>query len=139
MKRLNEDIVKFAPGTTAINEVIDTMYSGGATTQKEEVVIPGWEQTQLPNTAAQVGFYKRVVGNACRSCHIAQPFANVSSERAGVDLQFRTARDFLRSQVVTGGGTFSPFSSAETRVCENHVMPHAKRTHDIFLGPVLSQ
>jgi hypothetical protein len=134
MKRLNEDIVKFAPGTIAINEVIDTMYSGGATTQKEEVVIPGWEQTQLPNTAAQVGFYKRVVGNACRSCHIAQPFANVSSERAGVDLQFRTVRDFLRSQVVTGGGTFSPFSSAEARVCENHVMPHAKRTHDIFLG-----
>ena len=134
MKRLNEDIVKFAPGTTAINEVIDAMYAGGATTQKEEFVVPGWEQTQLPNTAAQVNFYKRVMGNACRSCHIAQPFANVSNERAGVDLQFRSARDFLRSQVVSGGGTFSPFSSAEQRVCADHVMPHAKRTHDIFWG-----
>lgn len=134
MKRLNEDIVKFAPGTTAINEVIDAMYTGGATTQREEFTVPGWEKTQLPNTAAQVDFYKRVMGNACRACHIAQPFTNMSNERAGVDLQFRTARDFLRSQVVTSGGTFSPFSSAEQRVCADHVMPHAKRTHDIFWG-----
>lgn len=136
-KRLNQDIVRNAPLLPApnpIGEVIDGMYAGGVANQKEEFVTAGWLSSTLPNTAAQEQFYKRTLGNACRTCHIAQPFQNVSNERAGVDLTFRTARDFLRSQAITGGGSFSPFSSAETRVCVDHVMPHALRTHDIFWG-----
>lgn len=136
MKRLNEDIVRNAPSLPApdaIADVITAMYSGSST-QKEEFVVPGWAQATLPSTAAQEVFYKRVIGDTCRTCHTAQPFSNVSAQRAGVDLQFRTARDFLRSQSITGGGTFSPFSGAEQRVCSEHVMPHAKRTHDIFWG-----
>lgn len=119
MKRLNQDIVRNAPSLPApdaIAEVIDGMYSGGSATQKEEFVIPGWQQSQLPKTTAQEVFYKRVVGNVCRTCHIAQPFAN---------LRFRSAPDFL------SGGYLS---FAEQRVCSEHVMPHAKRTHDIFWG-----
>ena len=138
IKRLNEDIVQhapsLAPGTDAIASVIGAMYAGGSATQHEEFVVDGWKQSTLPNTAAQEQFYRRVIGNACRTCHIAQPFANASSERAGVDLQFRSARDFLRSQPIGGGGSFSPFSAAEQRVCVDHVMPHAKRTHEIFWG-----
>ncbi len=138
IKHLNEDIVQHAPSVApapdAIATVIAAMYAGGATTQHEEFVVDGWKQGTLPNTAAQEQFYRRVLGNACRTCHIAQPFANASSERAGVDLQFRSARDFLRSQPIAGGGSFSPFSAAEQRVCVDHVMPHAKRTHDIFWG-----
>jgi len=137
MKHLNQDIVANAPSLPApdpVADVISEMYSGGSATQKVDFVVPGWQQTQLPNTLAQEAFYKRVLANACRTCHITQLFANVSTERAGVDLQFRSARDFLRSQAITGGGTFSPFSQAEQRVCVDHVMPHAKRTHDIFWG-----
>ena len=137
MKRLNEDIVRNAPALPApdaVADVVTAMYAGGVATQREEFVVPGWAQAQLPNTAAQEDFYKRVVGNACRTCHMTQVFANMSSARLGVDLQFRTARDFLRSQPITGGGNFSPFSFAEQRVCVDHVMPHAKRTHDIFWG-----
>ena len=137
MKRLNQDIVRHAPSLPApdpIADVVDAMYSGGSATQHEEFVVPGWAQTELPNTVVQENFYRRVVGNACRTCHIAQPFANVSAQRAGVDLQFRSARDFLRSQPINGGGSFSALSSAEQRACADHVMPHARRTHDIFWG-----
>ncbi len=137
MKRLNQDIVQNAPSLPApdpVADVIAGMYSGGATTQNEDFVIPGWQQSQLPNTLEQEAFYKRVVANTCRTCHITQLFANISNERAGVDLQFRSARDFLRNQSITGGGSFSPITAAEGRVCSDHVMPHAKRTHDIFWG-----
>lgn len=134
-KRLNQDIVRNAPSIPApdpIADIIDQMYLGGVTDQREEFVVPGWAQTTLPNTVAQERFYSRVIGNACRTCHVAQPFANVSVERAGVDLQFRTARDYVRRQSISGGGSFSPFTGAEVRVCTEHVMPHAKRTHDLF-------
>jgi hypothetical protein len=136
MKHLNEDIVRNAPaGVDAIGEVVTAMYAGGSSTQHEDFLVPGWEHTTLPNTVAQETYYKRVVSNACRTCHNSQPFANVSSERAGVDLQFRSALNFLRSQTIGAGpGTFSPFSAAEQRVCTDHVMPHARRTHDIFWG-----
>jgi cytochrome c5 len=135
MKHLNEDIVRNAPaGVDAIGEVVTAMYAGSSN-QLEDFLVPGWVQTTLPNTAAQETYYKRVVSNACRTCHNSQPFANASLERAGVDLQFRSARNFLRSQTIgTGPGTFSPFSAAEQRVCDEHVMPHALRTHDIFWG-----
>jgi hypothetical protein len=135
MKHLNEDIVRNAPaGVDAIGEVVTAMYAGSST-QLEDFLIPGWERTTLPTTVAQETYYKRVVSNACRTCHNSQPFANASLERAGVDLQFRSARDFLRSQTIgTGPGTFSPFSAAEQRVCTDHVMPHALRTHNIFWG-----
>ncbi len=137
MKHLNEDIVRNAPSIPApdpIADVVTAMYSGGSATQHEDFLVPGWQQSQLPNTVAQEAFYKRVISNACRTCHTTQPFANVSNQRAGVDLQFRSARDFLRSQAITGGGAFSPITAAEVRVCSDHVMPHAQRTHDIFWG-----
>ena len=131
IKHLNQDIVAQVPplsGPDAIGEVIAEMYNGSAI-QKEEFVVNGWKQTTLPNTVAQEKFYSRVVGNACRTCHTAQPFSNVTN---GIDLQFKTARDFLRTQ--TGTLSLSPFSAAEQRVCAQHVMPHARRTNAIYWG-----
>ena len=134
MKHLNQDIVQNAPSIAApdpIADVVTAMYAGGPS-QDENFIVPGWKQSQLPNTVAQEGFYKRVVSDACRTCHTTQPFANVSNERAGVDLQFRSAHDFLRNQTITTGGSLTPLAAAEGRVCTDHVMPHARRTHDIL-------
>src|SRR5260370_31885850 len=52
-----------------------------------------------------------------------------------MNLQFSSARDFLRNQAITGSpATYSAFTQAEQRVCSDHVMPHAQRTFDIFWG-----
>jgi hypothetical protein len=138
MKHLNQDIVAHVPpltGPDPLADVISGMYPGAPTTQDENFVVPGWRQTTLPNTAAQEAFYKRVVADTCRNCHILQPFANVSNEREGMNLQFNSARDFLRSQAITGSpATYSAFTQAEQRVCSDHVMPHAQRTFEIFWG-----
>jgi cytochrome c5 len=119
-KRLNQDIVRnipaSAPATDTIVAVVDAMYDGGATTQHEEFVVPTWKQAAQPKTVVQEHFYKRVVGNACRTCHAAQPFAT---------LQFKSAEAFIRDGYL---------GTAESRVCEQHVMPHARRTHDILWG-----
>jgi hypothetical protein len=138
MKHLNQDIVAHVPpltGPDPLADIISGMYPGAPVTQEENFVVPGWRQSTLPNTVAQEAFYKRVVADTCRNCHVLQPFANVSNERAGMNLQFSTARDFLRSQAITGSpATFSAFSQAEQRVCSDHVMPHALRTFEIFWG-----
>ncbi len=138
MKHLNQDIVAHVlplTGPDPLADVISGMYPGAPVTQDENFVVPAWRQATLPNTAAQEAFYKRVVANTCRNCHVLQPFANVSNERAGMNLQFSSARDFLRNQAITGSpATYSAFTQAEQRVCSDHVMPHAQRTFDIFWG-----
>jgi cytochrome c5 len=137
MKHLNQDIVAHVPpltGPDPLADVISAMYPGAPVTQNEDFVVNNWKQTTLPNTAAQEAFYKRVVSNTCRTCHVLQPFANVSTQRAGVNLQFSSAHDFLRNQGITGGGSFTALGQAEQRVCSDHVMPHAQRTFEIFWG-----
>jgi hypothetical protein len=56
--------------------------------------------------------YKHVVGNACRTCHAAN---------AAPLLHFVNAKQVI-----------DILGNAEVRVCAQHVMPHAKRTHDLF-------
>jgi hypothetical protein len=62
--------------------------------------------------------YRNVVGKTCRTCHVTNPFPSLRFDQA--------------TQMIDNLG------SAEVRVCEQHVMPHAKVTHDKFwkgVGP----
>jgi len=119
-KHLNEDIVRnapsLAPADDPIGDIVAGMYSGGSLTQHEEFAVTKWQQTAQPKTVVQENFYKRVVSDACRTCHAAQLFSN---------LQFSSAENFIRDNMLF---------KAEGRVCTDHVMPHASRTHNIFWG-----
>jgi hypothetical protein len=115
-KQLNTSIVSAvaqAVGDTAIQNVIDEMYSGGASTQIESFTVAGWRAPAVPEPA-KPAFYQGTVSNACRMCHTAQAIPG---------LRFESATDFIG--LLSGVGT---------RVCTQHVMPHANRTHEIFWG-----
>jgi hypothetical protein len=115
-KLLNTTIVSpvaQAVGDLAIKNVVDEMYSGGASTQIENFTVAGWRAPAAPEPA-KPAFYQGTVSNACRMCHTAQPFPA---------LRFDSATDFL-----------GYLSAVGTRVCNQHVMPHAERTHEIFWG-----
>lgn len=115
-KQLNTDIVSGvvqAIPDPAIHDVIDEMYSGNSATQHEDFTVAGWRAPAAPESA-KPAFYKGTVSNACRMCHTAQPF---------LALRFDSASAFV-----------SLLGSVGTRVCTQHVMPHADRTHEIFWG-----
>ena len=115
-KQLNTDIVSSvvqAIGHLTIKNVVDEMYSGGSATQHEDFTVSGWRAPTAPEPA-KPAFYKGTVSNACRMCHTAQPFST---------LRFENASDFINFLGQVG-----------TRVCTQHVMPHANRTHEIFWG-----
>lgn len=120
-KALNQQIVRAlaldqtASGddASAISEVVDEMYSGGAANQIESFAVAGWRAPAAAEPA-KPEFYRSAFSNTCRMCHTAQSFPA---------LQFRTASDFV-----------SQLSAVGTRVCSQHVMPHAERTHQIFWG-----
>ena len=115
-KQLNIDIVAGvvqAVGNLAIKNVVDEMYLGGSATQLEDFAVAGWRSPAAPEPAKSV-FYKGTVSNACRMCHTAQPFPAI---------RFENATDFVNLLTAVG-----------TRVCTQHVMPHANRTHEIFWG-----
>jgi cytochrome c5 len=114
-KNLNVNIVRevaTATGATgaAIVELIDTWYAGGSATQLEDAVITNWDAAN-PNSNAH-RFYKDVFARACRTCHVAQP---------------------LTAPVYTNKGDFeADITNVQKRVCSEKVMPHAKRTNNIF-------
>lgn len=111
-KQLNEDIVKNTPPDAAIADVVTKMYAGGAN-QDESFVVAGWNAT--PNRQVM---YRDVVARTCRTCHVANVFPTLKFDQS--------------TQVIDLLG------ASENRVCVQHVMPHAKRTHDIFwtsVGP----
>ncbi len=115
-KTLNTTIVRpvaVATGDTAIANVVDEMYSGGAANQHEDFTVAGWRAPAAPEPA-KAAFYQGTVSNACRMCHNAQPFPG---------LRFEAASDFV-----------SRLPQVGSRVCTQHVMPHAERTHEIFWG-----
>ena len=118
-QQLNDIVAGVAAdvGATAITDVITEMYPGGATPQIENFTVAGWRAPAAPEPA-KAAFYKGMVSNACRMCHIAQPAANPINSN---DLRFNTAAGFLNVLSAVGG-----------RVCTEQVMPHARRTHDIF-------
>jgi K319L-like, PKD domain len=122
-KHLNEDYVWNATPSAATKEVIDGLYGAAAGTnpplpsanQVPPFTVSGWTGTSIsPN---QEETYKEVVGPSCRSCHISQPSY----------LWWNTAAQFKGFAIII-----------EPRVCQQHVMPHAKVTHNRFwlsLGP----
>jgi mono/diheme cytochrome c family protein len=114
-KSLNEDIVKGVGNGTgtgaAIVEVIDTsFYPGNSATQIEDKVVANWDPGNVNSNAHR--FYRDVFARACRTCHTAQPFSA---------LTFTDHNTFEASIV-----------DVQNRVCNQKVMPHAQRTHDVF-------
>lgn len=114
---LNKDVVAFVPsslpGDTAITDLINGLHPVPGADQDENFVVTGWNAQPLEQQ-----MYRDVVARTCRTCHIASPF---------IDLKFSDS-----------GQAKSRLGAIETRVCAQHVMPHAKRTHDIFwtsVGP----
>lgn len=131
-KALNEQIVNAAPlvgATDPIKQVVTGMYSGSnPNLQFRDFSVPGWQTGASSNVTGQSNFYQRVVADACRTCHIAQPF---------VQLQFNTSQKFLHllnppAPVIANN--YLMLGTAQNRVCGDYVMPHAFRTHEIFWG-----
>jgi hypothetical protein len=109
---LNQSIVGATNPGAAITDIIANMYSAGIP-QKEDFVVTGWNSSPIKQT-----MYKTVVANACRTCHTANPV---------LDLRFTDD-----SQLIATATSPARLGSAENRVCTQHVMPHSKRTHDLF-------
>ncbi|MDB5933375.1 MAG: hypothetical protein JWQ01_719 [Massilia sp.] len=115
-KQLNQEIVAGvaqAAGNLSVKDVIDEMYAGGVATQREAFSVAGWRAPAAPEPA-KAAFYGGMVSNSCRMCHTAQ---------LAPAIRFDTASGFL-----------AKLSEVGTRVCIQHVMPHAARTHEIFWG-----
>jgi Carboxypeptidase regulatory-like domain len=127
IKTLNEQIVSAAPPaptTDPISEVISGLYNNGASaTQIHNFTVPGWAAGASANAPNQNIFYQGVVANVCRTCHIAQPYAQ---------LHFNTSDKFLNVNTAVSTGNHLMLGTAQDRVCGDYVMPHALRTHDIF-------
>ncbi len=114
-KGLNIDIVKEVAQNTgvhgvAINEIIDEFYSGGALNQIEEAVVANWDGAVPASDSHK--FYRDVFAPTCRTCHISRPFGAPS---------FTSKADF-----------HSAIANVQNRVCSQNIMPHAKRTSEIF-------
>jgi hypothetical protein len=137
IKSLNKDIVDLvpagAPTTDPIREVVKALYDdgtlAGAAAQILNSPVTGWKAGQpAPNNLpGQTNFYNKVVANACRTCHTAQPFAQ---------LQFNTADKFVNLNGINiqqaSANNKLMLGTAQLRVCGDYVMAHALRTHDIF-------
>lgn len=119
-RRLNE-IVKIAPppdpldlSSDLIEVLFNRWYTGPITPpalQVENAVVPSWD-----TDARRTNFYSSVVAKSCRTCHIASPFARFRFEQPGS----------------VGVGIDGNIDAVQNRVCSEHVMPHARRTHDLF-------
>jgi cytochrome c5 len=119
-KTLNEQIVLATnPGphtTLYIAEAYDGDNGVPATTQEELLVISDPGAAAADRWTAQPPgqeMYKHVIGNACRTCHATNPVPE---------------RHFVNAKQVIDDLGFL----VENLVCSQHVMPHAKRTHDLF-------
>ena len=121
-RTLNLDIVQHVPegalASDPVVELINELYPGSppAATQDDNAVVPNWDKAN-PVSADHI-FYRDVFARACRTCHITSPFGNIVMNDK---MQFRAL-----------------IATVQTRVCNEHVMPHAQRTHDLFwtsLGP----
>lgn len=130
IKDLNEQIVAFAPPAgsgDAIAEVVTGMYanSNPPGTQNLNFDVPGWQNGASANLPNQSNFYQKVVANACRTCHTAQPFPQ---------LQFNTSEKFLRLTSFADPANTLMLGTAQLRVCGDYTMPHAFRTHEVLWG-----
>jgi hypothetical protein len=112
-RQLNQDIVQATQPHQAIADVVTGMYQGNPAQQDENFVVAGWNSHPVHQT-----MYRDVVARACRTCHIANSFPA---------LRFQTAQ-----QAISDPSNSARLGNIEQRVCVQGVMPHAKRTHEIF-------
>jgi cytochrome c5 len=118
-KTLNEQIVLGTTTGPHTQLYVGEMYDGDngvpATTQEELVVVSDPTAAANDRWTAQASkqeMYKHVIGNACRTCH---------ATNATPSLHFVNAKQVI-----------DILGQVEGRVCSQHIMPHAKRTHDLF-------
>jgi hypothetical protein len=100
------------PTSSVISALYDAWYPGNATPQ-QDAVVPLWSSN--PQRSA---VYSGAVARACRTCHVTNADPTLRFDRA----------------VASGGalGFDDKLSAVQSRVCKQHVMPHARRTHDLF-------
>lgn len=100
------------PTSNVISVLYDAWYPGNLIPQ-QNAVVPLWNSN--PQRAA---VYAGAVAPACRTCHVANPDPALRFDRA----------------IASGGqaGFDDSLSAVQLRVCKQHVMPHARRTHDLF-------
>ena len=118
-RNLNIEIVKQVEVAISpsgpIAELIDAWYPGAAGNQVDNAVIGGWNTGGAGNPNHQDNqMYRDAFARACRTCHVAQP-------AFGSTFQFRTVADFK-----------GLIGTVQSRVCHDKVMPHARRTNQIF-------
>jgi hypothetical protein len=104
------------PLNTVIQDLVTGWYASSPPSgpiQNENFILSDWSADALHQ-----GAYRDTIGKACRTCHVT----NADSQ--------------LRFNTVAGFNT--KLGSVQLRVCKQHVMPHARRTHDLFwtsVGP----
>jgi hypothetical protein len=123
IKDLN-DLVKLThtqePGsisaTNAIADMIDGMYTPPPPLpeQDENFVVSGWNSQPI-----RQGMYKDVIARTCRTCHVANIFGTAAP--GSLPLVFDQSSQFI-----------DVLGKAESRVCVQHVMPHARVPHSLF-------
>lgn len=114
-KDLNEKIVKqvatdSGPTGAAIVELIEALYFGNSPTQLTDAVVTNWDKANPASDSNR--FYRQVFGPACRTCHTAQPYTAPAY----------TSKIDFHADIV----------SVQNRVCSQKIMPHAKRTNELF-------
>lgn len=102
--------------TPAITEVIDGMYTPPPPLpeQDENFVITGWNSQPI-----RQGMYRDVVARTCRTCHAANIFG--TNPPSSLPLVFSQSTQLI-----------DVLGKAESRVCTQHVMPHAIVPHRLF-------
>jgi hypothetical protein len=116
-KALN-DMVKLAPPpdadptSQAIEALNTAWYPGNVAPQQDSLPVALWDDVADPKRVQHRNVYQDVVARACRTCHVTNPDPVLRFDRpANFD---------------------SKLGLIQPRVCKDHVMPHARRTHDLF-------
>jgi hypothetical protein len=92
-----------------------------AATQQEAVVVPNWNSDGVHQDG-----YGSVVARSCRTCHVTNASFNLRFERP------TAAPAGSEGGVSASSGLEGNMPAIQQRVCKQHVMPHARRTHDLF-------
>jgi hypothetical protein len=99
------------PSSNVISDLYDAWYPANALPQLESAVVSQWNTDALHSN-----FYVQVEGRSCRTCHVTNASPNLRFEKPGN----------------AGVGFEGNLGLVQQRVCKDHVMPHARRTHDLF-------
>lgn len=95
------------PPSNAVDVLVNAWYPGNVIPQIESAVVPLWN-----TDAAHQTMYRNVIAKSCRTCHVSNTSNNLRFEQpSSVDSQLGVV---------------------QSRVCQDHIMPHARRTHDLF-------